>query len=63
MGYVRDDSEYPLSEATSRAIACAIEVHKTLGPGYEEVFYQRALHREFAFAGIEATREVVLRLR
>jgi len=52
------DGQYLLSELTSRIIACAIEVHKTLGPGFEEVFYQRALHRELAAAGLDATREV-----
>lgn len=52
------DARYPMSEVTSRILACAIEVHKTLGPGFEEVFYQRALHRELCGAGLEATREV-----
>lgn len=52
------DRQYPLSELTSRIIACAIEVHKTLGPGFEEVFYQRALHRELVTEGLDATREV-----
>lgn len=53
-----EDARYPLSHLTSRIIACAMEVHKTLGPGFEEVFYQRALYREFGAAGLEATREV-----
>lgn len=52
------NEQYMMSELTSRIIACAIEVHKDLGPGFEEVFYQRALYREFAAHGIEATREV-----
>ncbi|MDO8683423.1 MAG: GxxExxY protein [Armatimonadota bacterium] len=52
------DDRYPMSELTSRIIACAIEAHKTLGPGFEEVFYQRALQREMAAAGLDATREV-----
>lgn len=52
------NDQYPMSDLTSRIIACAIEVHKTLGPGFEEVFYPRALGRELAAAGIEATREV-----
>ncbi|MBI2844907.1 MAG: hypothetical protein HYX78_16055 [Armatimonadetes bacterium] len=38
-----DATRHPLSGLTDRVIACAIEVHKTLGPGFEEVFYQRAL--------------------
>lgn len=53
-----EDERYPMSGLTSRIIACAVEVHKTLGPGFEELFYQRALHKELVAAGLEATREV-----
>jgi len=53
-----DSKDYPLSELTSRVIGCAVEVHKTLGPGFEEVFYQRALLRELVAAGLDAEREV-----
>lgn len=52
------DEQYRFSELTSKIIACAIEVHKTLGPGFEEVFYQRALLREMIAAGLDAVREV-----
>ncbi len=50
--------EYAMSDLTSRIIGCCIEVHKTLGPGFEEVFYQRALLRELDAAGLDAAREV-----
>ena len=50
--------EYAMSELTSRIIGCCIEVHRTLGPGFEEGFYQRALLRELDAAGLEAAREV-----
>lgn len=50
--------EYAMSELTSRIIGCCIEVHKTLGPGFEEVFYQRALLQELVAAGLDAAREV-----
>jgi GxxExxY protein len=33
-------------------------VHNTLGPGFEEVFYQRALAREFAARDLDFEREV-----
>lgn len=49
---------YPLSELTGKVIGCAMEVRRVLGPGFEEVFYQRALHRELCAAGIECEREV-----
>lgn len=55
---MENQEQYPLRDITSKIIACAIEVHKTLGPGFEEVFYQRALHRELVGAGLEAEREV-----
>ena len=35
--------EYALSEITSRIIAAATLVHRNLGPGFEEVIYQRTL--------------------
>jgi GxxExxY protein len=50
--------EYPHSELTARIIAAAQEVHRTLGPGFEEVFYQRALSKELQAAGLEHEREV-----
>ena len=52
------EQTHPLQELTSRIIGCCIEVHKTLGPGFEEVFYQRALLRELGAAGLDAAREV-----
>lgn len=57
------DARYPMSEITSRIIACAIEVHKTLGPGFEEVFYQRALHRELSAANLDSVRECEIEVR
>ena len=50
--------EYPLSEVTSRIIAAAIEVHRQLGPGFEEVIYQRALALELPAHDLEFSREV-----
>jgi GxxExxY protein len=55
-GYV--DTRYPLSALTARIIAAAQEVHRTLGPGFEEVIYQRALDKEFPAHGLECSREV-----
>ena len=42
---------------TQRILGAAIEVHRTLGPGFEEVIYQRALAREFAARGLDQSRE------
>jgi GxxExxY protein len=52
------DSRYPLSALTGRIIAAAQEVHRVLGPGFEEVIYQRALAKELLAQGLDHTREV-----
>lgn len=48
---------YKYSELTSKIIGCAITVHKTLGNGFQEVIYQRALEIEMNLEGIEFSRE------
>ena len=40
------------SPVTSRIIGCAIQVHRSLGPGLLESVYQRGLAIEFAYAQI-----------
>ena len=50
--------EYPLSEITARIIAAATQVHRDLGPGFEEVIYQRALALELQAQGLGFNREV-----
>ena len=44
-------------ELTYRIIGCAMEVHKHLGNGFQEVVYQRALAIEFKMQGVEFSRE------
>lgn len=48
---------YDFDDGTQGIIGAAIEVHKTLGPGFQEVVYQRALALELRAAGIEFDRE------
>ena len=43
---------------TYKIIGCAMKVHKTLGSGFQEVIYQRALAIEFERAGLLFGREV-----
>ena len=43
---------------TAAILAAGFEVHNTLGPGFEEIFYQRALHRELAARDLDVAREV-----
>ncbi|WP_372648051.1 GxxExxY protein [Draconibacterium sp.] len=47
-------------ELTHRIIGCAMQVHRTLGNGFQEVIYQRALALEFDHEGIEYHREKVM---
>ena len=51
------NEQYKFSELTSKIIGCAMTVHKTLGNGYQEVIYQRALAIEMREAGISFSRE------
>lgn len=44
-------------DLTYKIIGCAMEVHKHLGNGFQEVVYQRALAIEMQMQGIEFTRE------
>ena len=44
------NEQYKYSELTSRIIGCAMTVHKTLGNGFQEVIYQRALDIEMNMA-------------
>lgn len=39
-------------EITYKIIACAMEVHKKLGPGYPEYIYHRALIIEFKLQNV-----------
>lgn len=51
------NNQYKHSELTSKIIGCAMSVHKTLGNGFQEVIYQRALEIEFLENGIDYSRE------
>ncbi len=44
-------------DLTYKIIGCAMEVHKHLGNGFQEVVYQRALAIEMQMQGIEFSRE------
>ena len=45
------------NEISKRIIACAIEVHKELGPGILESAYEEALCHEFSLAGLNFKRQ------
>lgn len=49
-------------ELTKKIIGCAMEVHKRLGNGFQEVIYQRALEIEMELAGLEFVREMEMKI-
>ena len=51
------NEQYKYSELTSKIIGCAMTVHKTLGNGFQEVIYQRALEEEFRLNNLNFRRE------
>ncbi|MFA6060489.1 MAG: GxxExxY protein [Taibaiella sp.] len=51
------NEQYKYSELTSKIIGCAMTVHRTLGNGFQEVIYQRALAVEMGLEGIAFSRE------
>ncbi|MBF0325373.1 MAG: GxxExxY protein [Alphaproteobacteria bacterium] len=53
----------PRDPITDRIIGCAIEVHRSLGPGLLESAYEECLCYELAQAGIACKRQVPLPVR
>jgi len=53
-----NDKEYKHSDITHKIIGAAMKVHSTLGNGFQEVIYQRALAIEMAKQGLSFQREL-----
>jgi len=51
------DMENEIDKLTHKIIGCAMQVHTTLGNGFQEVIYQRALAIEMVFQGLTFERE------
>jgi GxxExxY protein len=47
-----------INELSRRVIGCCIEVHRTVGPGLLEKYYERSLLRELTLNGISAQSQV-----
>lgn len=47
---------------TYKIIGCAMKVHSTLGNGFQEVIYQRALAIEMEMQGLKFARELEMPL-
>lgn len=57
MDKIRKTSE-EFNDCTSKIIGCAMRVHSTLGNGFQEVIYQRALAIEMSMENLEFQREM-----
>ena len=50
--------EVKINDITHKIIGCAMQVHNTLGSGFQEVIYQRALAIEMRLANLSFEREM-----
>jgi GxxExxY protein len=59
------EPEMKFKEITEKIIGCAMQVHRTLGNGFQEVIYQRALAIEMSFneLGFEREKEMDIHYR
>ena len=56
---VYPERDYPHKELTERVIGAAMEVHRTLGPGFLEDIYERALLVELEHVRLSVDRQKV----
>lgn len=54
------NKEYKYSDITAKIIGCAMNVHNTLGNGFQEVIYQRCLAIEMRDQDLVFERELVM---
>lgn len=63
MQKIYSETTHPFSGLTSQIIKLGIKIHRTIGPGFREKYYQRALYLELKSAGIPFKREVRVTLK
>lgn len=56
----RDTEAQRLNEISKKIIACAIEVHRHLGPGLREIGYERAMAIEFRNSAVKFQQQVLI---
>ena len=49
-------------EITHKVIGCAMEVHRKLGPGFQEYIYHRALEKEFKLQNVAFDNEYEIKI-
>lgn len=59
---IMNRNEEDINALTHKIIGCAMQVHRILGNGFQEVIYQRALAIEFSFQNISFNREMEMDL-
>ena len=57
-----NEKEYKYSDITRKIIGAAMKLHSTLGNGFQEVIYQRALTIEMAKQGLSFQRELEMQI-
>ena len=57
-----NEKDYKHSDITHKIIGAAMKVHATLGNGFQEVIYQRALAIELAKQGLSFQRELEMQI-
>jgi GxxExxY protein len=57
-----NEKEYKYSDITRKIIGAAMKVHSTLGNGFQEVIYQRALAIEMSKQGLSFQRELEMQI-
>ena len=57
-----NEKDYKYSDITRKIIGAAMKVHSTLGNGFQEVIYQRALAIEIAKQGLSFQRELEMQI-
>jgi GxxExxY protein len=58
----KEYKEYKYSDITQKIIGAAMKVHATLGRGFQEVIYQRALAIEMSKQGLSFQRELEMQI-
>ena len=51
-----------INKLTHKIIGCAMQVHRILGNGFQEVIYQRSLALEMRYSGLEFEREKEMKI-
>lgn len=56
------ETTHPYSKLTEQIIGIAIKIHKQIGPGFREKYYQRAMYLELQNSKLKFEREKKIRI-